>query len=390
MRWRNFQRGPQKTYVLTPRASKTSTQYEAIGVRTSEYTASNSGETVRLHDYQSSCRINLSTVALDAKPTIRMSSNASWDVSTTSDEVAAAFSSHIKDKTVLVTGISPDGLGLDFCRAIAGHSPKLIILAARNPSKIAAAQEYLLSLHPSVALKPLVLDLCSLRSVRAAAADINQTVPCVDVLVNNAAMHAKELMRTEDGLETSFSTNHIGHFLLANLLLKEGGAMSSGGRVVNVTSNSFRRGGILWDDPSFLKTPFGEGWAAYQQSKTANVLFSAALAERFGDRKVYSYSLHPGEADLIITVINTAMAKKMDMDDFEKRFNVAIHWKTFAQGTATHVVAAFDPAIESHNGAFLTDCQIKPIPGPEAEWATGKENTERLWKLSEEIVGEKF
>ncbi|KAF3907292.1 hypothetical protein ABW21_db0201513 [Orbilia brochopaga] len=312
-----------------------------------------------------------------------MSSNASWDVSTTSDEVAAALSSQIKDKTILVTGISPEGLGLDFCRAIAGHFPKLIILAARNPSKIAAAEEYLRSLHPDVALKSLVIDLCSLRSVRAAASHVNETVPHVDVLVNNAAMHAKELARTEDGLETSFSTNHVGHFLFTNLLLKEGGAMSSGGRVVNVTSNSFRRGAIIWDDPSFLNTPFGEGWAAYSQSKTANVLFSAALAERFGDRKVYSYSLHPG-------LINTAMAQKMDMDGFSKQFNVTLHWKTFAQGTATHVVAAFDPSLEPHNGAFLADCQIKPITGAEAEWATGTENAERLWKLSEELVGEKF
>ncbi|EPS38396.1 hypothetical protein H072_7872 [Dactylellina haptotyla CBS 200.50] len=309
-------------------------------------------------------------------------SNPSWNVTTTSDEVAAALSSHIQGKTVLVTGISPDGLGLDFCRAIAAHSPSLIILAARNPSKIAAAQEYLAALYPSLQLKPLTIDLCSLSSVRSAAQEINSTVAKVDVLVNNAAMHAKELVRTEDGLETSFSTNHIGHFLFTNLLLK-GGAMKEGGRVVNVTSNSFRRGAVVWDDPNFLKTPFGEGWAAYSQSKTSNVLFSQALADKFKDRDVYSYSLHPG-------LINTAMAKKMDMDEFAVKFNVTLHWKTFAQGTATHVVAAFDPTIESQNGAFLADCQVKPITEPEAAWATGKENYDRLWKLSEELVGEDF
>ncbi|KAF3902277.1 hypothetical protein ABW20_dc0106076 [Dactylellina cionopaga] len=198
-------------------------------------------------------------------------------------------------------------------------------------------------------------------------------------------MHAHELSRSEDGIEASFSTNHIGHFLFTNLLLKEdGGAMRRGGRVVNVTSNSFRRGAIVWEDPNFLKTPFGEGWAAYSQSKTANVLFSQALADKFGSsRNVFSYSLHPG-------LINTAMAKKMNMDDFAVRFNVILHWKTFAQGTATHVVAAFDPALESQNGAFLIDCQVKPITGDEAAWATGKENYDRLWKLSEELVGEEF
>lgn len=194
-------------------------------------------------------------------------------------------------------------------------------------------------------------------------------------------MHAHTLSRSEDGIEMSFATNHLGHFLFTNLLLK--GVMKSGGRVVNVTSNSFRRGGVVWEDPNFLNTPFGEGWEAYSQSKTSNVLFSTALAEKFGSRGVYSYSLHPG-------LINTAMAKKMDMDDFATRFNVNLQWRSFAQGTATHVVAAFDPAVEPQNGGFLTDCQIKPITGDEAAWATGKENWERLWKLSEELVGEDF
>ncbi|KAK6342137.1 hypothetical protein TWF730_001615 [Orbilia blumenaviensis] len=308
-------------------------------------------------------------------------SNTSWNHTTTSDEVATTLSSHIRGKTILVTGISPDGLGLDFCRAIAPHSPALLILAARNPEKISASQTYLANLFPSLPLKPLVVDLSSLSSVRSAAAEINDSVEKVDVLVNNAAMHAHTLSRSVDGIEMSFATNHLGHFLLTNLLLN--GAMKNGGRVVNVTSNSFRRGGIVWDDPNFLNTPFGEGWEAYSQSKTSNVLFSAALAEKFGSKGVYSYSLHPG-------LINTAMAKKMDMDDFAVRFNVNLQWKSFAQGTATHVVAAFDPAIEPQNGQFLADCQVKPVTGDEAAWATGKENWERLWKLSEDFVKEEF
>ncbi|KAF3930117.1 hypothetical protein ABW19_dt0206849 [Dactylella cylindrospora] len=289
--------------------------------------------------------------------------NPSWDFSTTSDEVAETLSDYIKDKTVLVTGISPDGLGLDFCRAISAHAPSLIILAARNPSKIAAAEEYLLSINPSLKLKTLIIDLTSFASVRSAADEVNSSIQKLDVLVNNAAMHASTLKRTEDGIESSFATNHLGHFLFTNLLLR--GAMKGGGRVVNVTSNSFRRGAVLWDDPNFLNTSFGEGWEAYSQSKTSNVLFSSALADRFGSKGIYSYSLHPG-------------------------LNVTLHWKSFAQGTATHVVAAFDPSIEPQNGGFLTDCQIKPIVGDEAAWATGKENYDRLWKLSEELVGETF
>ncbi|KAK6542449.1 hypothetical protein TWF694_006403 [Orbilia ellipsospora] len=309
-------------------------------------------------------------------------SNSSWDASTTSDEVAEVLSSHIKDKTILVTGISPDGLGLDFCRAIAAHHPSLIILAARNPSKIAQSQTYLTSLYPSLNTKILTIDLSSLASVRSAAQEINTSVSKIDVLVNNAAIHTKELVRTEDGLEAIFATNHLGHFLFTNLLLN-GGAMKDGGRIVNITSNSFRRGAVVWDDPNFLKTPFGEGWAAYSQSKTSNVLFSQALADKFGSKNVCSYSLHPG-------LINTPMAKKLDMEEFAVRFNVTLHWKSFPQGTATHVVAAFDPALESQNGAFLADCQARPIPEPESSWATGKENYDRLWKLSEELVGQEF
>ncbi|KAK6330696.1 hypothetical protein TWF718_002897 [Orbilia javanica] len=296
-------------------------------------------------------------------------SNTSWNDTTTSDEVAETLSSHINGKTILVTGVSPEGIGLEFCRAIASHSPALIILASRNPSKIAESQTYLSTHCPSVNVKPLVVDLSSLSSVRSAAAEINNSVEKVDVLVNNAGIHSQTLTRSKDGNEMTFATNHLGHFLFTNLLLK--GAMKSGGRVVNLTSLSFIVGGVIWEDPNFLNTPFEDGWPAYIQSKTASVLFSTALAEKFGSRGVYSYSLHPG-------IIRTPMAYNLDLDSFATR------------STATHVVAAFDPAIEPQNGGYLIDCQISPIMGKEAAWATGRENWERLWKLSEDLVGEEF
>ena len=106
---------------------------------------------------------------------------------------------------------------------------------------------------------------------------------------------------TEDGFETQFGVGHLGHFLFTNLLL-EGGKINSGGKIINVSSSGHKSGGVRFDDPGFSGGEKYEKWAAYGQAKTANMLFSVALAERLKSKNIKSYSLHPGGKYINCTV----------------------------------------------------------------------------------------
>lgn len=172
---------------------------------------------------------------------------------TTGAEVASNLSPHIRNKTVLVTGVSPKGLGAEFLSTIAAHAPGLLILAGRTTSKCRQTAQALASVRPSVKTRVLELDLASQKSVRGAADEVNgwTDVPAIDVLVLNAGIMAAPYSLTEDGLESQFGGNHVGHFLLANLIMGKVLKAQEGGRVVSVSSDGFRLGPIRFDDLGF-------------------------------------------------------------------------------------------------------------------------------------------
>ncbi|MCJ1433913.1 hypothetical protein MMC27_003278 [Xylographa pallens] len=316
-------------------------------------------------------------------------SQARFGEHTTADEVATTFTDQIKGKTILITGVSPGSLGAEVSRALSLHQPRLLILAGRSTSKLEATAASLKTLVPNIQARLLQLDLQSQKQIRKAAAQVNAYEEVVDVLINNAAIMASNYSKTEDGIESQFGTNYIGHFLFTNLLLPKMLAADKKLRIVNVSSRGHRFSGIRWEDPNFQDGATYNAWLVYGQSKTANMLFSVALAERLGARGVQSFSLHPG-------TINTNLVNSVTKEDLQdlglldKNGNIInIKWKTFAEGAATHVVAAFDPDITDHNGAYLCNCQVDHGDIYEAH---AKSNTEarKLWALSEELVGQKF
>lgn len=235
----------------------------------------------------------------------------------TSEEVATKFQDQIRGKVVLITGCSPNGLGAETARAIATQNPALLILAGRNRPSTEQSEKNIKEQIPNAQTRFLMLDLASLASVRKAAAEVNSYGETIDVLINNAAIMAGPYEMTEDGFESQFATNHLGHFLFTNLLMEK--MARRGARVINVTSNGYGFGGIRFEDPNFevrhlhvLHVPFigtrknaeysltiskkedYNKWAAYAQSKTANILFSAALAERLGGKGIFSFSAEVG------------------------------------------------------------------------------------------------
>lgn len=175
-----------------------------------------------------------------------------YDKHTTGSQLVNDFQASIEGKVILVTGVTPKGLGAEFSLAVAKASPRLIILAGRNPASAKKTAEDIASVNPTVLIKGLTIDLSSFKSVRDAASQVNswEDVPFIDVLVNNAAIMATPWEKTEDGFENQFATNHLGHFLFTNLLIEKLLA-SKTPRVVSVSSNGHRLSPIRWSDINF-------------------------------------------------------------------------------------------------------------------------------------------
>lgn len=194
------------------------------------------------------------------------------------------LSSEIEGKVVLITGVSPGSLGAFFVSTVAKHSPKLIILASRDFSKLQAVVAAITAdpASPQVATRLLKLDLASQAQIRQAAKEVLAYAENIDVLVNSAGVMATPYGTTADGLEMQFGANHIGHFLFTNLIMPKL-LTSPAPRVVSVTSDGHRLSPIRWDDYGFQGGKTYEKWRAYGQSKTANMLGQLLAEEDISD-----------------------------------------------------------------------------------------------------------
>jgi NAD(P)-dependent dehydrogenase (short-subunit alcohol dehydrogenase family) len=145
------------------------------------------------------------------------------------------------------------GLGQETARAIALHAPKLIILAGRTVSKVQDAQDAIKKAAQDTPTRKLILDLASQKKVREAAKEVNSwtDVPTIDIVINNAGIMAQPFQLNEDGIESQFGANHIGHFLFTQLIIGKILASGDGARVVNLSSNGYQMGGVRWNDWNF-------------------------------------------------------------------------------------------------------------------------------------------
>ncbi|KAF2266199.1 putative short-chain dehydrogenase [Lojkania enalia] len=310
--------------------------------------------------------------------------------------IANDLDEYIANKVVLTTGVSPNGLGAHFVETIAKHRPALLILAGRSQSKVQATADKIKSdpASANVATRILVLDLASQSQIRDAAKEVlSYPEPAIDVVVNSAGVMAGPYATTKEGLELQFGSNHIGHFLFTNLIMPKILASKSP-RIVNVSSDGHRLGPVRFDDWNFQDGKVYNQWKGYGQSKTANILFSKGLAKKLGSKGLHSYSLHPG------VVFGTSLAPGVGDADFKELRALDIelgevkggeeHFldiKSMDECAATHVVAAFDPRIDAYNGAYLEDGNISSDIRPTA---SNPDDVDKLWDLSERLVGQKF
>ncbi|KAK3926450.1 Retinol dehydrogenase 11, partial [Frankliniella fusca] len=289
-------------------------------------------------------------------------------------------------KTVVITGCNT-GIGkstaLHLCRIGAR-----VVMACRDVQK---AEEAAAEIRAGVAGAPgagqLVvrrLDLAHLQSVRECARDILDEEAAIHVLINNAGVMACPRMETEDGLELQLGVNHFGHFLFTCLLLPRL-IQSAPARVVTVSSLAHTSGRINFDDLNSERSY--EPFKAYQQSKLANVLFSAELARRLraahpnGDGAgVTTYAVHPG-------IVKTELGRHLDGLYFKgARAAVGLvlgpFLKTPEQGAQTTIHCAIDEKAAGQTGLYYSDCKVKR---PSAK-AQDEEVARRLWEESVKIV----
>jgi NAD(P)-dependent dehydrogenase (short-subunit alcohol dehydrogenase family) len=306
-------------------------------------------------------------------------------------KVAADNASSIAGKIVLTTGVTQGGLGATFVEEIAKHKPALLVLAGRNIFKVQATADKIAQNPDSanVQVGVLALDLASQKQIRQAAKEVLAfPEDHIDVLVNSAGIMAGPYRTTEDGIEAQFGSNHIGHFLFTNLIMPKLLA-SKAPRVVNVASDGHRLGGVRFDDPNFQDGKVYNEWEGYGQSKSANILFSYALAEKLGPKGLKTFSLHPGVTlgTSLFPEFGEEHLKSLQTRDKAIGWNRELDMKTLDECAATHVVAAFDPRIDAYNGAYLENGNLSDDLQPTVK---GEGDAEKLWTLSEKLVGQKF
>jgi NAD(P)-dependent dehydrogenase (short-subunit alcohol dehydrogenase family) len=309
-----------------------------------------------------------------------------WGSST--DEVLAG--KDLSGRTVFITGAN-SGLGQETARAMAARGAH-VIMAGRDQAKLDESVAAIRESVPAAQLDTLTVDLGSLESIRAATSRARQQFPAIDLLINNAGVMATPFEHTADGFERQFGTNHLGHFALTAELMPsiERGHLK---RIVNLSSRGHFMGMVDFDDPHFARRPY-DPWASYGQSKTANVLFTVGLEQRFAVLGIHAYAVHPGGIE---TNLGRHMTPEM-REGLMKRVassDTGFAWKTIPQGAATSCWAATAEELEGKGGVYCEDCHVAEVDDESPKegvrsYALNPSYADRLWKLSEELTGARF
>lgn len=280
-------------------------------------------------------------------------------------------------RNMIVTG-GASGIGIETVKSLAVAGASVTIAARRTDAADGVAEALRAETgNPNIDVR--ALDLSDLRSIRAFVAGWEKPV---HALVNNAGVMAlPELQRSAEGCELQFATNFLGHFALA-LGLRRQLANAQGARVVSVSSTGSLFGPVLWDDPHFRFIRY-DPVLAYGQSKTACILLSVGIKDRWSSDGIVSNALNPG-----------AIATNLQRHTGGLRTPEHLR-KTPQQGASTSVLLAASPLVEGMNGKYFDNCQEAPLvmQRPDAKlegvapYALESINADRLWETALKILG---
>ena len=277
----------------------------------------------------------------------------------------------MRDKTVVITGAT-NGIGLEAAVALARDGAR-VVMVGRNPEKTAAAVADVRKRSGSDAVESLLCDFSSQESIRKLAVDLRARCARIDVLVNNAGtVHARRTL-TAERIESTFAVNHLGYFLLTNLLT-ELLVKSAPARVVNVASVAHYRGTLDFDDLGFERGY--QVMKAYARSKLANVLFTRELARRLSGTGVTVNALHPGT--VATGIWSAAPGWLRPVLAIAKMFMVSPQ-----EGARRIVYLASSPEVAATTGSYFEDDRAKKP----ARLAEDDALAARLWSESARLVG---
>jgi NAD(P)-dependent dehydrogenase (short-subunit alcohol dehydrogenase family) len=290
--------------------------------------------------------------------------------------VAAAERDPDLDGTVVVVTGGNSGVGKETAARLAAMGARVVI-AARNAGKAATARDEILARSTAATVEVLPLDLASLASIRSFATAYRNRFDRLDVLVLNAGLVMQTRTETTDGFETTFGVNHLGHFLLTQLLLDRLTATAPS-RVVVVSSGAHKsaRHGLDFDD--LMSERRYRAFRVYAKSKLANIYFTRELASRLAGTGVTVNAAHPG-------FVASNLGKDGDAGwlgpvamALGRPFAISP-----ARGASTSVFLASDPSVADITGEYWYQCALSPVSAVARDAAAAH----RLWDVSERLVG---
>ncbi len=253
----------------------------------------------------------------------------------------------MEPKTVLVTGAS-SGIGLALVEALAARGTR-IWAAGRSPERTQAALRGVRERHPEAAVTFLQLDVADCSSVRRAADEVLTSGLPLDVLVNNAGV-AVTAGLSRDGFDLTYATNHLGPFLLTNLLLPRL-TEAPHGRIVNVASAAHLQPRRLdWTVLERPAAPTRGTFRDYAASKLMNVIHAKELARRLTGTRVRTSSLHPG-----VVASNVWRSAPRPLQWFFKLFMLSNE-----EGAKTPLYCATAPELDDVSGRYYVRCREAP------------------------------
>jgi dehydrogenase/reductase SDR family protein 13 len=275
----------------------------------------------------------------------------------------------LKDRTFFVTGAN-SGIGRAMVEALAARGAG-VVLASRSEERTRPVVDEIRRRHPAIEARFVSIDVSDLTSVRRAAEAFLATGHPIDVLVNNAGVAGTHAL-SKDGFDLTYATNHIGPFLLTNLLLPRL-CESPEGRIVNVSSVAHMRAArIDWSSLERRTSSERSGFAAYAVTKLMNVLHAKELARRLAATRVTTYALHPGGV-----ASNIWRSVPQPLQWFLKLFLISNE-----EGARTPLHCATAPEIKSTSGRYYDKCrEVAPNP-----LANDEGLAQELWARTEAAV----
>jgi NAD(P)-dependent dehydrogenase (short-subunit alcohol dehydrogenase family) len=278
-------------------------------------------------------------------------------------------------KVIVITG-GNTGIGKEAAVGLAGLGARVVI-TSRNEERGREARQKIADRSENDSVEVMSLDLASFKSIRSFAADVLDRFDHVDVLVNNAGLILRRRAETQDGFEETFGVNHLGHFLLTDLLLERLRA-SAPARVVVVSSDAHKgaRQGLDFDD---LQAEHTYRWAkAYSKSKLANIYFARELSRRLDGSGVTVNALHPG-------FVRSEFGRGGDLGGIYG-WGIKYIASPFAispeKGALTSIYLASSPDVQGVSGGYF----YKSKPSTPSAVAQDDEAAGRLWDASEKLV----